>query len=367
MGIDEKIGAALGTVEKVFLQGIRFQHRGALKRTWKFQVMGRNAIGALLRRRKYRNKDGLMVPVAITFSPTMRCNLSCTGCYACDYPRDNELPLDTIDNMLGSAEKMGVFLVIVTGGEPLMRDGILELFQKHRRLLYLMVTNGTLLNDKVAKLIGHSNIIPVLSLEGSQEQTDARRGDGMHDQVKRAMSYLEDEGIVFGFSAMVTAENLDTISSDNFIDEMIGRGCAFGFYTEYIPIGSKADWDLVLESEEQKLFRQKILEFRENKPIAIVHLPDDEYSPDGKCLAVANGCIHINAQGYVEPCPFAHFASDNIREKSLDEIFRSQFLAQIRSSGAIFRHGRIGCALTENMDILKDIIVKAGAKPTDCS
>ena len=75
--------------------------------------------------------------------------------------------------------------------------------------------------------------------------------------------------------------------------------------------------------------------------------------------------MHINAQGYVEPCPFAHFAANNIKEETLEEIFRSRFLRQIRSSNAVFRRGRVGCALLENLDALKDIAAKNDARPTD--
>lgn len=68
-----------------------------------------------------------------------------------------------------------------------------------------------------------------------------------------------------------------------------------------------------------------------------------------------------------DPRPFAHFAKDNIQEKRLDEIFRSQFLSQLRSSDAVIRHGRLGCALLENRDILENIATSTGAKPTDRS
>lgn len=361
-----KKGTSLDTLEGIFLQGIRLQRHGFFKKLWKLQTMFKHAIGSSLRRKRILRRKGLQAPIAIAFSPTMHCNLSCDGCYARDYPRDNELSLDEIGNMLTSAEEMGVFLFVITGGEPLMRDGILGLFKRHRRLLFLMITNGKLLDDSIAKEIAHAgNIIPVVSLEGSLEQTDVRRGYGIYDRVKRAMEYLQSEGAVFGFSAMVTRENFQTLSSNEFIQEMIDRGCALGFYTEYIPVGSAAQWELVLEDRERELFREKILEFRRNKPIMIVHLPDDEYEPNGRCRAVAGGCVHINAQGYIEPCPFTHFASDNIREKGLDEALRSQFLTELRASHAVFRRGQLGCALFENMEILQDIASRTGAKPTD--
>jgi len=367
MATSNKRGNSLTSLEGIFLQAVKLQRHGILSKLWKLQGIGRHAIGSRFRRKRFQKRAGLKVPAVIAFSPTMRCNLSCVGCYARDYPCDNELLLDEIESMLGSAERMGVFLFIITGGEPLMRDGILEVFQRHTRLLFLMITNGKLLNKETAREIASSrNIVPVVSLEGWQKQTDARRGPGVHDQVEQAMRHLRNEGVAFGFSATVARDNFEALSSDQFVDEMVKRGCALGFYTEYVPAGSAAQWDLVLELDQRKQFRNRILRLRKDQPIMIAHLPDDEYGDEGRCRGVLYGTVHINAQGYVEPCPFAHFASDNVKEKGLDQTLRSQFLIELRSSDAIVRRGQIGCALFENREILQDIAAKTGAERTDC-
>jgi MoaA/NifB/PqqE/SkfB family radical SAM enzyme len=366
MAADNKRQASVKTLEGIFLRAAKVQRRGLLKKSWMLLNMGRHAVRSEIRRRRFQKRNGQPAPTAIAFSPTMRCNLACTGCYARDYPNDDELPFDLIDRMLASAESMGVFLFVITGGEPLMRDGILDLFQRHSRLLFLMITNGTLLDQQTARKIAKArNIVPVVSLEGWQRHTEARRGTDVHQQVERAMGYLQKEGVVFGFSATVAADNFETVVSDQFLDEMVKRGCALGFYTEYVPIGSAAEWDLVLKRDQQKCFRDKILRMRKSKPIILVHLPDDEYWGDNKCRAVINGSVHINAEGYVEACPFAHFASDNVREKSLDQILRSRFLTDVRSSDAVIRRGRLGCALVENRDLLQHIAARTGAKRTD--
>jgi MoaA/NifB/PqqE/SkfB family radical SAM enzyme len=354
------------TLESIFLKGISFQRKGIIKKLLKLRSVYKHAVLSSFRRKKCQKKKGLLAPVAIAMSPTMRCNLSCIGCYAHDYPCDNELSLDTIDEILGSAEKMGVFLFVITGGEPLMKDGILDVFKRHRNLLFLMVTNGTLMDEDVAKEIANAgNIIPVVSIEGTCEQTDSRRGQGIYDQVKLAMQYLQNERITFGFSSTVTSLNFDTLVSNQFIQEMIDRGCVLGFYTEYIPIGSSAEWSLVLEEKERAYFREKLLEIRRSKPIMVAHMPDDEYDVDGRCQGVVFGSVHINSQGYVEPCPFTHFASDNVRDNGLESALRSRFLAEIRSSEAIYRHGNLGCSLFENKEILEEIAERTGAIPTD--
>lgn len=298
----------------------------------------------------------------------MRCNLSCVGCYAHDYPSDGEISTETVEALLHHAESMGVFVCIITGGEPLMREDILELFQRHRRILFIMITNGTLLDKQRAKKIVESrNVIPLLSIEGTREQTDNRRGAGVYDLLEQAMRFLREEKILFGFASTITKENFGTLGSSDFVEEMIGRGCVLGFFAEYVPIGTLARWDLILDDDERNWFREKVLKLRRSKSVLLAHLPDDEYGADNRCQAVVHGCVHINAQGYVEPCPFTHFASDNIREKPLHEILCSQFLSQIRSSEAVVRRGRLGCALFENSQMVKNIAARTGAKPTDGS
>lgn len=353
--------------ENIFLQGIRLNRNVGLKKIWRMNKVFRHALYSYIKRWMLLKTKNFLSPVAIAFSPTMSCPLSCVGCYASDYPTDNELSLDQIDRLFSSAEEVGVFIFVITGGEPLMREGILDLFKKHSKLLFLLITNGCLIDDNIVRKIAtSSNIITVVSIDGWKEQTDSRRGQGVYDQVENAMKLMRDQNLVFGFSSMVWNDNYEVLSSDEFIDEMIRRGCSLGFFTEYVPVGNDVHWDMVLDDAEHKIFRQKILEIRKSKPIMVVHLPDDEYGKDMKCRGVESGCVHINTQGYVEPCPFSHFSADNIKEKSLKEALCSKFLAEIRSSKAIYRRGHIGCALVENAKIVEQIAQRTGAKPTDC-
>lgn len=358
-------GNEIKRLDNIFLNGISLYRHGLIKKLWKLQSVGGNSIISALRRRFNLKRHGLLVPTAIAFSPTVNCNLSCVGCYARNYPRDNEIPMEIIEKMLGDAEKRGVFIFIITGGEPLMREGILDIIKKHKRLLFIMITNGILMDDGTAKKIADAgNIVPIVSIDGEREQTNTRRGNGVYDEVMNAMACLERQQLLFGFSSIVTSHNFQTLSSDQFIGDMIEKGCTLGFYTEYVPVGDP-EWELMLDDDERIYFRKRVLEIRKTRQIMVAHLPDDEYGSGNKCKAVESGAFHINAQGFIEPCPFTHFAADNIKEKGLEDILRSEFLARIRSSEAIYRHGCIGCSLIENIDILRDIAKETGAKPTE--
>ena len=303
--------------------------------------------------------------MAIAMSPTMQCNLSCKGCYATDYPREDEMSLETIDAVLSSAEDLGVYAVVVTGGEPLLREGLLDLLSGHRRLVFLMITNGLLMDDATACKIARSgNIVPVVSLEGGEEQTDARRGAGVYEKALKAMELLGEHGGVFGFSTTVTRANWDMLSGEEFTEEMLARGCTLGYHTEYVPVGSDLDTEMVLGENERSEFRKRILHLRKTLPILLTHLPDDEYNDEDQCQGVAGGTVHINSQGYAEPCPFCHYASDNVRTKGLEEVINSRFLARLRSSKAIYRRTCIGCALVENSSAVAAIAAECGARPT---
>jgi MoaA/NifB/PqqE/SkfB family radical SAM enzyme len=283
-----------------------------------------------------------------------------------DYPTEDEMSLETIDRILSEAEDLGVFTVVVTGGEPLLREGLVDLLLSHRSLVFLLITNGILVDEVTARKIATSgNIVPTVSVEGFEEDTDRRRGSGVYETALRAMDLFEKYGGVFGFSSTVSRSTWEALSSVGFTEEMIRRGCTLGFHTEYVPVGSGRDDSNLLTAGERAEFRARVLRLRRSKPLLLIHLPDDEYGADGRCEGVAGGTVHINSQGYAEPCPFCHYASDSAREKSLVDIINSPFLTALRSSDVIYRNTCIGCALAENANRVKEICARTGARPTD--
>jgi len=179
------------------------------------------------------------------------------------------------------------------------------------------------------------------------------------------MRLLYKHGAVFGFSTTVTRSNWELLAGQEFADEMTSRGCTLGFHTEYVPVGSGQEYSSVLTDEERAEFRSRLLRLRHTRPLILVHLPDDEYGPDGRCHAVAGGSVHINSQGYVEPCPFCHYAAVNIRDTGLEQAVNSSFLCALRSSDALCRKTRIGCALVENSELVEEIAIRTGAVRTD--
>ena len=318
------------------------------------------------RRADLHKKHGLLVPPVLVLSVTMRCNLNCTGCYSRQYPRDRTLSLEEIDGIMTEAEELGISFFVITGGEPLLVDGLTKILARHPRLIFFLFTNGTLVEETWAEEISRlGNIIPILSVEGDDSDTDSRRGQGVYESVLHGMECLKDAGGFFGFSSMVTAQNVFHLGGKGFLDRMIKLGCRMGYFGNYVPCWENAPRDLQLPWKEQLWFRRRVREFQKRKRIILIHMPDDEYDIGGSCMAAGRGFLHVNSQGFAEPCPFAHIAASSIREESLRQILGSPLFTFLQSRVVSLGHPEQGCALFENRAALWEEAKAMGALSTE--
>ena len=245
---------------------------------------------------------------------------------------------------------------------------LLKMFKKHNDCYFLTYTNGTLLTKKMAKKLAElGNVAPAISVEGFEKETDIRRGKGVYSRVLRAMDNLKEAGVMYGFSATPTRYNSDILSSDKFIDFWIKKGCYFGWFFQYIPIGLKPDVKLMATPQQRDKLRQKVYEWRDKKPIFLGDFWNDGPWVGG-CMAGArsNGYLSINHKGDVEPCAFVHFAVDNIKNKSLKQVLNSNLFRAIRSRQPYSKNGNLlrPCMIIDNPQTLRDVVKKAGAYPT---
>ena len=299
-------------------------------------------------RRKQRRIEG-SIPSVLAISPTMRCNYNCKGCYSRGRPTDNELSTRELDALFSEAEELGVHSIVLTGGEPFLRGDALHLVARHRRLLFFIITNGSLITPDIAHRIARSgNAIPLVSIEGFPTDTDDRRQSGAHETALRAFDQLRKAKALFGFVATNTATNSAQLATEAFIDQMVAIGCAVGFFTEYVPCGPNPNPDWVLDDVTRASFRKCILEFRRSKPIVLSQFPDDEYGKENRCTGAGRVSFHINSQGDVEPCPFVPIARENIRHGGLIAACRSPFLCAIREQPKLLQRQHYACSLFEH-------------------
>jgi MoaA/NifB/PqqE/SkfB family radical SAM enzyme len=316
------------------------------------------------KRHRIAKKDGFYPPSLLVISPTMRCNLKCYGCYAGNYTKDEDLPFEEFDRIISEGKDLGIYLYIVSGGEPFVWDGLLDLIEKHHDCVFQVYTNGTLLDDATcARIVELGNVWPCISVEGFERETDERRGKGTFKKITDAMESLNRRKGLFGFSLTVTRHNVDLVTSDEFIDEWVKRGCFLGWVFVYIPIGRKPDIELMPTPEQRRRVGLRVRHFRATRPIFIADFWNDGDYVDG-CIAGAKKYLHINCHGDVEPCVFAHFAVDNIKGKKLKDVINSPLFRCIKARQPFNADHRMPCMIIDNPEILRSVVKETGARPT---
>ncbi len=318
------------------------------------------------RRLEIEREEGVHVPFLFVISPTMRCNLRCYGCYAGAYRQEDDMPFEMWDSILEQAKELGIYFVTVSGGEPFIRaKELLELAWKHNDMAFQVYTNGTLIDEEMAhKLAQVGNVAPAISVEGFKEHTEERRGPGVYEKIVRAMKALRDAGCVYGFSATVTRYNAEVLASDEFIDHYIDLGCYFGWFFMYIPIGRAPDVHLMPTPEQRDMMRRFTLYVRRTRPIFLADFWNDGPLTGG-CMAGGRLYFHINHRAEVEPCVFAHFATDNLYEKTLREVLASPFFRAIQKRQPYHENPLRPCMIVDHPHILREVVAEVGARATD--
>jgi MoaA/NifB/PqqE/SkfB family radical SAM enzyme len=291
--------------------------------------------------------------------------MRCVGCYAGEYTQADDLPLDVVDRILVEGKEMGVYFVTVLGGEPFIRNDMWDLYAKHKDIYFQVFTNGTLLTDRsVARLTKLGNVAPVISIEGWEAETDARRDRGTFDRIMGAMDRLRQAGVFFGFSVMATRHNVKTVCSDAFNEMLLDKGCYFGWHFLYMPIGRDPDLSLMPTPEQRNYMRvHGAARIRATWPMFVADFWNDAPYVGG-CIAGGRGYLHVNAQGDVEPCIFAHFAVDNVKEKSLRQALRSPFFRGMRARQPFGDNLLLPCQLIDHPHVFRELFAEFRPYPT---
>lgn len=319
--------------------------------------------------RRMREVYQCNVPWLILMDPTSACNLHCTGCWAAEYGNRLNLTFEEMDNVVSQGKELGIYFYMFTGGEPLVRKtDIIRLCEKHNDCAFMAYTNGTLVDGAFClemKRVG--NLYLAISLEGFREVNDLRRGTGIYEKVMRAMDLLKQNGLLFGASVCYTSQNIETVTSDEFVDLIVGKGCRYALYFHYMPVGNDAALELLPTVEQRLYIKQRVRDIRNmstGKGIFTMDFQNDGEFVGG-CIAGGRNYFHINANGDAEPCVFIHYSGANIRTHSLMEILRQPLFMAYRENQPFNDNHLRPCPMLENPEILQRIVKETGAKSTD--
>jgi MoaA/NifB/PqqE/SkfB family radical SAM enzyme len=311
--------------------------------------------------RENNETAGLHIPPFLIASITSACNLFCTGCYArvnnacgSDVNKD-QLDTQRWKSLFTEAKDLGMSFILLAGGEPLMRKDLIEQAAAVKNIIFPVFTNGTMFDEEYISLFDKNrNLIPIVSLEGEEQETDKRRGNGVYSQIITLLIKLKKHNIFYGASITVTNDNINEVTDLDFVSRLKKKGCDLIIYVEYVPVDEKTK-QLAPNEESRKTFENRVEKLRKLDKIIIITFPGDEKALGG-CLAAGRGFVHISVDGSVEPCPFSPFSDINIKNISLKEALNSQLLTKLRDSGMLTGDHTGGCLLFEKQNIVRKML-----------
>lgn len=220
-------------------------------------VLSRAKIPARILRNKVLGKDEPTIAFLIVNNG---CNLKCTYCFG-DYPA-RDIPDFTTDECLKIVDElydMGTRMVIVHGGETLMRDdiGVIVDHIKAKGMVCAMVANGYFLPQKVDQIRNVDSLC--ISLDGRAEGNDVNRGKGTHDRIVSAIRYAKEEGFRLRVNATITSY---TVNDIDYICELARE---IGFMAEFCLLYkelSPRNNHLNLDDEQARRALEQILAYK---------------------------------------------------------------------------------------------------------
>lgn len=198
------------------------------------------------------------------------------------------LTYEEMDDIVTQGVELGTYIYLFTGGEPLVRKkDIIRLCEAHPDCVFSAFTNGTLIDEEFAdEMLRVQNFMPAISIEGFEEATDSRRGNGTYQKIIHAMNILKERKLPFGISCCYTSANAEVIGSEEYFDQMIDMGAKFAWFFTYMPVGKGAVKELMATAEQREMMYHKIREKSHAKSTDYQNLETAKEFSD-KCVETA--------------------------------------------------------------------------------
>ena len=316
--------------------------------------------------RLWLEKQGNAVPRMLMISlntPEAGCNLKCEHCYATGH-ENTMIPLEILMRVLREQEQLGIYNVMLLGGEPFLYRHIWHILESFPKTSFYVATNGTHMDaEAVNRLSQMGNVFPMVSLEGFEAHTDAIRGNGTYQLVAAGMKRCKDAGLAYGVTATVTKQNMAEVTGRFFLEMLTQLRCCAISYSCYVPIGRDPhpEWQInYIESEQL----DGMVDFIHANFPMFPTVGRNGTSRVNDCAA-AKQFMHILPTGQVETCPFVQWAAPefNVGQKTILEIMASPYFNYTRKLGDRGVTGLTPCH-APNLKTLQTDFSELGAKPT---
>lgn len=319
-------------------------------------------------------------PRVIAWEVTRRCGLDCRHCRgaARDCAYHGELTTRechrVIDGILAFSEERiekGPTILIFTGGEPMMRDDLVELVRhaSDGGLRTVMAPCGHLLTGTSAAALKTAGIQCLsLSFDGPDAEThDAFRGvQGAFERSLQGLRHAQDAGIPIQVNTTVTQRNVAHLSA--MLDFAAGVAAVTLDLFFLVPVGRGAGLtELALSARETERAVQWIARAAKTAPLRLKTTCAPQFAriagPRGGCMA-GTGFVFISHKGVLQPCGFLDVPCGDLRVADFDfgRLYRASHVFNLLRDHAAYK-GK--CGVCEFVDRCGGCRAKAYAATGD--
>jgi radical SAM protein with 4Fe4S-binding SPASM domain len=286
------------------------------------------------------------VPLVMSWNVTRECNMKCSHCYinATEKKLVHELTTAEGKNLMDQICRVSKPLLILSGGEPLLRPDIYELIQygTSKGLKMGLGSNGSLIDDTVAAKLKAAGIATVsISLDSHiPAQHDEFRGvTGSWEKAVNACNALRKNNVLVQVNTTLTQQNYDQIDDIMSLAEAIGVENFHLFFL--VPTGRGAKLTDISPQKYEDMITNTFAKVTKHKlNVRPSCAPQFMRIAKGMGLDMrqwVRGCLaglyycRIYPNGDVTPCPYLPVKLGNVREKTFKEIwFNSPIFKSLR-------------------------------------
>jgi heme b synthase len=290
----------------------------------------------------------------LAWEVTRTCNLSCVHCRAAaiDKPYANEFSTQECLGLLDEVVSFASPIIILTGGEPLLRPDIVEIaaYGTAKGLRMVLATNGTLLDGETSRRLRDSGIQRVsISIDGATAESHDRfrQMEGAFAGALRGMAFLKEAGLEFQINTTISRVNLEELPAIQNLAVELGAVAHHIFLL--VPTGRAKDFrEQEIDAADYERTLQWFYDQRRRVPLQLKATCAPHYQrimrerarAEGETItvkthgldAVSRGCLggssflFVSHVGQVQPCGYLELDCGNVRQARLGEIYRNSFI-----------------------------------------
>jgi AdoMet-dependent heme synthase len=313
-------------------------------------------------------------PAHPAWEVTSACNLQCIHCHAAGgKPGPDEMDTRAAQRFISDlAEAQEFRMLVYTGGEPLVRRDIMDLFAYSQRVGFqnVIATNGTLIDDAYARELRKVGVVgAAISLDAPAAETHnfVRNSPKAFESALRGAKAVRKAGLLLQINVTAMRHNFDVLGEIIELAESLGAGIMLMY--QLVPVGRGESMQrAALDLDENR----SLLEFLRTKQRRVRTIVEPVAGPQywpyllesqgiGRrplfflarklfhgCSA-GRGFVYIKPNGEVWPCPFVPVTCGNVTEKPFIDIWRNAEPLTLLRTREIHLKGKCGDCMYNGM------------------